>query len=201
MNYLAHAFLARRDEGLMLGGLLGDHVRGLRALRRYPPPVTLGIRLHRHIDRTTDHDRQVKALLACFPRPFRRYAGIIVDVAFDHELARHWSDWAEGSLEAFDRRLRDLLVRNAELVPESLSRFMSYAEQRGLFAAYREEQELLHSLAGLGRRLRRANPLDRVGEIWPDVRDECAATFASVFPRIQSDVDNWVSRRSTITGS
>lgn len=201
MNYLAHAFLARRDEGLMLGGLLGDHVRGLRALRKFPPPVRLGIRLHRFIDRTTDQSRPVKALLREFPRPFRRYAGIIVDVAFDHELARHWTDYADGSLEAFDRRIRDLLARHAELVPEPLARFMAYADQRGLFAAYREEQELLHSLAGVGRRLRRPNPLDRVGEIWPSVADDCAATFAEVFPQLQSEVDDWVSRRSTTTGS
>ncbi len=201
MNYLAHAFLARRDEGLMLGGLLGDHVRGLRALRGFPPDVRLGIRLHRYIDRTTDHHKQVKALLRRFPRPYRRYAGIIVDLAFDHELASHWSHYAMQSIEAFDRRVRDLLARNEALVPEPLARFMSYADRRGLFAAYRDESEMLRSLAGVGRRLRRDNPLDRVDEIWPEVREPCAETFAEVFPLIQSEVDEWVSLKSTTTGS
>lgn len=201
MNYLAHAFLARSDEGLMLGGLLGDHVRGLRALRAFPDDVRLGIRLHRHIDRVTDQLRPVRALLRAFPRPFRRYAGIIVDMAFDHELARNWDEWGEGSLEAFDRRIRDVLARHTDLVPASLAGFMAYADRRGLFAAYKDEQEVLHSLAGLGQRMRRANPLGRVGEIWPMVADDCAATFREVFPMIQSEVDDWVSRRSTITGS
>lgn len=196
MNYLAHAFLARRDEGLMLGGLFGDHVRGLRALRGFPPDIHAGIRLHRFIDRTTDSHVQVKTLLRLFPRPFRRYAGIIVDMAFDHELARHWSRYTEQSLEEFDRQIRVMLERNAALVPEGLVAFMEYADRRGLFAAYRDESELMLSLAGVGRRLRRANPLDRVAEIWPEFREPAAETFLAVFPQIQSDVDAWVSRKS-----
>ena len=201
MNYLAHAFLARQDEGLMLGGLLGDHVRGLRALRRYPPPVRRGIKLHRYIDRFTDHHKVVKQLVREFPKPFRRYAGIIVDVAFDHELAGDWSRYADGSLEAFDRQIRELLARHASLVPERLAGFMRYADRRGLFAAYRDEDEMLHSLAGVGHRLRRANPLGDVASIWPEMKQPCAEAFATVFPMIQSEVNDWVKRTSTITGS
>ena len=201
MNYLAHAFLARTDEGLLLGGLLGDHVRGLLALRGYPPPVRRGIRLHRHIDRFTDHHADMKSLLGRFPKPYRRYAGIIIDLAFDHELARYWERYADGSLADFDRDIRHLLARHEAMVPPGLARFMAYADQRGLFAAYREESEMLRSLAGIGQRLRRANPLHRVGEIWPEVRDHCAETFVSVFPVVQSEVDDWVSRTSTTTGS
>lgn len=195
MNYLAHTLLVRGNEGLMLGGLFGDHVRGLRALRQFPPDVGSGIRLHRYIDRTTDSNAQVKALLRHFPRPFRRYAGIIVDVAFDHELARSWSRYGTGSLEDFDLQIRQLLARNKELVPEGLAQFMKYADRRGLFAAYRNESELLISLAGVGRRLSRANPLDRVDEIWPSVREPCATTFAEVFPQIQADVNGWIKRK------
>lgn len=201
MNYLAHCFLARQDEGLLLGGLLGDHVRGLRALLRYPPPVRSGIRLHRHIDRFTDQHAEVRALLQVFPKPFRRYAGIIVDVAFDHELARHWSRYADQPVEVFDEYIRDVLRRNASLVPERLAGFMRYADRRGLFAAYRDENEMLYSLAGVGTRLRRSNPLGEVDEIWPGVREPCAETFRVVFPQIQSEVDAWVKRTSTITGS
>jgi acyl carrier protein phosphodiesterase len=201
MNYLAHAFLARKDEGLMLGGLLGDHVRGLLALRGYPPPVRRGIRLHRHIDRFTDQHAEVRALLRCFPKPYRRYGGIIIDLAFDHELAQKWDDYADCSLDDFDREVRDLLAQHETMVPPALARFMAYADRRGLFAAYREESELLRSLAGVGQRLRRQNPLHRVGEIWPEVRGPCAETFVSVFPAVQSEVDDWVSRMSTTTGS
>lgn len=201
MNYLAHAFLPRQDDDLVLGGLLGDHVRGLRALLGFPFRIRQGIRLHRFIDRTTDANPQVKELLRVFPKPFRRYAGIIVDLAFDHELARHWERYCDQPLERFDAHLRDLLAAHERLVPPALSRFMAYADRRGLFAAYREESEILHSLEGVGRRMRRANPLGEVESIWPAVKGPCAETFEAIFPTIQSDVDAWIARRSTTTGS
>lgn len=201
MNFLAHTSLVADDDALALGGLLGDFVRGLTALRGYPPRVRLGIRLHRFIDRTTDQSTEVKQLCRSFPKPFRRYSGIIVDLAFDHELARHWAQYSDVSLEDFDLRIRSILARHQALVPERLDAFMRYADRRGLFAAYRDEDEMLLSLAGLGQRLRRANPLHRVDEIWPQVRADCAATFAVLYPRLQREVAEWVKRKSTTTGS
>jgi acyl carrier protein phosphodiesterase len=201
MNYLAHAFLPRQDDELVLGGLLGDHVRGLRTLLGYPFRIRQGIRLHRFIDRTTDAHPQVRDLLRVFPRPFRRYAGIIVDLAFDHELARNWGRYSDQSLASFDAHLRSLLAKHQRHVPPALASFMVYADRRGLFEAYREESELFHSLAGVGRRLRRSNPLGEVETIWARVKGPCAETFEAIFPVIQSDVDAWIARRSITTGS
>jgi len=201
MNYLAHLCLANGDSGLMLGGMFGDFVRGRRALRAYPEQVRQGIVLHRFIDRQTDHSTVVKKLRTCFPREFRRYAGIIIDLAFDHELAMNWWRYMPGSLERFDIEVRDLLRDNAELVPEKLTGFMRYADRHGLFSAYREEDVTLYALAGLGTRLSRPNPLHRVSEIWPDLAPDFKVAFRQVFPEIQSEVLDWRKSMSTTTGS
>jgi acyl carrier protein phosphodiesterase len=201
MNFLAHTALVADDEQLLLGGLLGDFVRGLVALRGYPPDVRQGIRLHRFIDRSTDQSAEVKVLCRSFPKPFRRYAGIIVDLAFDHELAKTWGRYSSVSLADFDLQVREVLQRHEQLVPPRLASFMRYAQLRGLFAAYQHEDEMLLSLAGLGQRLRRANPLHRVNEIWPDVRADCSATFAVLYPWLQGEVADWRKRKSTSTGS
>jgi acyl carrier protein phosphodiesterase len=201
MNFLGHLCLANGDSGLMLGGLFGDFVRGRRALRAFPESVGQGIVLHRYIDRCTDHSTVVKKLRTRFPREFRRYAGIIIDLAFDHELAVNWWRHMPGSLERFDVETRDLLHENAELVPEGLTRFMSYADRHGLFTAYREEDVILFALAGLGTRLTRPNPLHRVAEIWPDMVPEFRVAFRQFFPQIQSEVLEWRELISTTTGS
>jgi len=201
MNFLAHLYLARSDEELMLGGLLGDFVRGRRALRAYPPGVRAGIGLHRMIDRFTDHAPEVKVLKRRFPREFRRYAGIVLDLGFDHELARRWPEFCALSLEEFDVQVRELLDRHRMWVPAPLDRFMRYADRRGLFAAYRSEDEMLLSLEGIGTRMSRANPLGRVGEIWPGLRRSCREGFSELFPRVQNRVDDWLNRKSTTTGS
>ena len=201
MNFLAHLCLANGDSGLMLGGLFGDFVRGRRALSKFPEPVRQGIVLHRYIDRCTDHSAVVKKLRRGFPREFRRYAGIIIDLAFDHELAVNWWRYMPGSLERFDVEVRDLLRDNAELVPEGLTNFMRYADRHGLFTAYREEDVILFALAGVGTRLSRPNPLHRVAEVWPELAPEFKVAFRQLFPEIQSDVIEWRKLKSTTTGS
>lgn len=201
MNYLAHLCLANGDSDLMLGGMIGDFVRGRRALQAFPEAVRQGIVLHRYIDRRTDHSPQVKKLRTRFPREFRRYAGIIIDLAFDHELAVNWWRYMPGSLERFDLETRDLLRDNAELVPPGLANFMHYADRHGLFTAYREEDVILYALAGVGTRLKRPNPLHRVAEIWPELAPEFKTAFRQFFPQIQSEVLDWRERISTTTGS
>lgn len=201
MNFLAHLVLAGDDDYLRLGAMLGDFVRGRRALAAYPRQLARGILLHRHIDANTDALPETGMLRATLDPPFRRYAGIIVDLGFDHVLARRWDEYGAGSLEDFDRGVRDLLDRHRQWVPERLQRFMAYADRRGLFAAYREEAEILHSLRGIGRRISRPNPLHRVETIWQEFAPRVAQCFGSVFGQVQSEVAVWLKSKSTITGS
>jgi len=201
MNFLAHLFLAGDNDGLRVGALLGDFVRGKKSLERFPDDVRTGIELHRHIDGHIDALPDVVNLRRCFPEPFRRYSGIIIDLAFDRELAIAWDKYSETSLEDFDQGVRELLTRYDELVPDRLRRFMIYADRRGLFAAYRNESEMLCSLKGIGKRLSRPNPLHRVDEIWQDLAPRFSASFEFIFLQVQSDVSAWLKSRSISTGS
>ena len=101
MNYLAHALLAGPHPEMVLGGLMGDFVKG-RIGDDWPEPLRGGLLLHRRIDRYTDEHRVVAASRARFPPPRRRFAGIVVDVCFDHFLARDFERWSGGRvLESF----------------------------------------------------------------------------------------------------
>lgn len=201
MNFLAHLYLAGGDEALRLGALLGDFVRGEAPLQDYPPDLRDGIRMHRHVDSFVDTLESVTRLRATLQPPFRRYAGIIVDLGFDHELARRWMEFSPQPLAAFDREVRVLLAKHAERVPEELARFMRYADRRGLFAAYAQPGEILHSLRGVGRRLSRPNPLHRVDEVWAELQPRLETAFEPVLAALQSEVAAWLKSRSTITGS
>lgn len=201
MNFLAHLHLAGDDDGLRLGALLGDFTKGRRALRKYPPDVQTGIELHRFIDSTTDDQAAVMALRERMDQPFRRYAGIIIDLAMDHCLARSWPRFSDESLEDFDAGVRALLAENDEMVPRRLRTFMEYADRYGLFAAYRDEKEVLMSLRGVGRRFLRPNPLHRVDEIWAELKPAFGECFEVVYPKLQLAVGGWLKSRSTTTGS
>jgi acyl carrier protein phosphodiesterase len=201
MNFLAHLVLAGADDDLRMGAMLGDFVRGREALESFKRPVQIGIRLHRRVDAFTDALPEIVGLREWFPDEFRRYAGIVIDLGLDHELALGWDRTGLEALEEFDAGVRSMLRRRAEEVPPDLQRFMNYADRRGLFAAYRDAAEILHSLRGLGRRLSRPNPLHRVAEIWDPFEQRVAACFQPVFDQVQSDVADWLKSKSTTTGS
>ncbi len=197
MNFLAHLLLAGDDEGLRLGAMLGDFIRGHVENSCIPDTVRRGVLLHRHIDQFIDSLTEVAHLRKQFEPPFRRYSGIIIDLAFDHELALHWEEYATVTLEQFDRDVRDMLARHQAILPEDLLALMRYADRRGLFAAYRDEAEIIFSLQGIGRRLSRANPLHRVAEIWSGMKPALGQAFTTVFPQVQQAVSVWLQGPGT----
>src|SRR3954471_3274298 len=136
MNLLAHALLAAPEPEWMLGSLIGDFVRG-RIDPMLPPPLRAGIALHRAVDAYTDAHPEVAAARRLFVPPLRRYAGIVLDVWFDHLLARQWARFGEGELDDFSRHVRDLLDANADRVPERMRGFVAYLGAHDLPAAYR----------------------------------------------------------------
>lgn len=180
--------------------MLGDFVRGRQGLAQFSGDVQTGILLHRHIDGYVDALPDTVNLRKKFNPPFRRYSGIIIDMAFDHQLACQWPDYSEISLDQFDRDVRAMLARNEGLLPERLRRFMAYADRRGLFASYRHKSEILFSLSGVGRRLSRPNPLHRVHEIWDKLEPRFAASFEFVFRQVQSDTEAWLKSNTMIAG-
>ena len=192
VNFLAHLFLSGDAEGLRLGAMLGDFVRGHPEHPEVPVVARKGILLHRYIDQYMDSLPALAQLRARFDPTFRRYSGIIIDMAFDHELAVRWDKYSTVTLEQFDLDLRSLLGRYDAVLPEKLKMFMRYADRHGLLAAYRDEAEILVSLRGVGKRLTRPNPLHRVEEIWGQIKPVLSESFTLVFPRVQEGVAAWL---------
>lgn len=181
MNHLAHALLAGDSPERVLGSLMGDFVRGaidpaMPALRRE------GIAQHRAIDRYTDSHPRVVAARSLFDPPFRRYAGIVLDIWFDHLLARDFSRWSERPLADFSADVQALLSRHDAELPDGLKRFSRYLHAHDLPLRYRERPMIGRVLAGVGSRLSRSNPLaDGLDAVAP-VEPQLEAAFAGFFP-------------------
>ena len=108
MNFLAHFHLAWPDEHLVLGGLEGDFHKG-NLPGALPAALLKGVTLHRAIDAYTDNHAQVKALRENFPSGLRRFAGILIDLGFDHFLTRHWDSYSAIPLADFNADIYTIL--------------------------------------------------------------------------------------------
>ncbi|WNL41150.1 ACP phosphodiesterase [Halomonas sp. PAMB 3264] len=160
MNFLAHALLARRgSDGFLLGNVIADGVKG-SDLAPWPSSVAAGIRHHRRVDAFVDSHARVKGVKASAPAGQRRFAGIALDVLWDHFLARELIGTAE--FEALVARLYTLLER--EGAPNRLAAMMPALIEQDWLHRYADFDFTCRAIAGLGQRLSGPN---RLAELTP----------------------------------
>lgn len=159
MNFLAHLRLGPDEPQQALGGLLGDFVKGPVASIALPDPVRQGIWLHRSIDAFTDRHPLVARSKARVTGERRRYAGIMVEMFYDHLLARHWEYFADESLARFTARMYQAVLAQQALMPEQARRVLVRMAEDDWLSSYAELPNLHLALNNLSRRLRPGNPL------------------------------------------
>ena len=156
MNYLAHAWLARHSDDAILGAILGDFVFGQSALQDWPPAVRAEIVRHRRIDQYTDAHPAVVAARGLFDAAgLRRYAGIVLDVYFDHCLARDWSRWNDAPLSEFTARVYRVLLAHRDALPPRLHAIAPRMAAHDWLGSYRERENVDGAVHGIATRLSR----------------------------------------------
>ncbi len=187
MNYLAHFHLSHGDNGLMLGALLGDYVKGpLKG--QHPAAIEQGIILHRKIDAFTDQHVCQKQCQRLFAPEYRRFAGIMTDVAFDHFLNRHWLRFHPQSLEAFSDETYRLCLSSNELTGAAKRQAENLARYQVL-ESFQHWQTVEATLQRIHQRLRRANPLVDAAEEMQKSYKELEQIFLTFYPELQSHVN------------
>jgi acyl carrier protein phosphodiesterase len=163
MNFLAHLALAAPDEGLLVGNFIADHVKGNR-WQAFAPSVQAGILLHRAIDHFTDtHPLSRQSAQRLRPR-YHHYAGILVDVFYDHLLAASWHQYMEIPLPVFSCEIYALMKRNDKLLPPTSRLFLQHAVERDILAAYAEIQAIESVLRSIARRIGRPSGIETAVE-------------------------------------
>lgn len=183
MNHLAHALVAVRTGTDIPGNLLGDFVKG-RPEDSWEGELLRGIRMHRRVDAFVDEHPAFHRSRARIVPERRRYAGIIVDLAYDHVLARDWDRWGDGDLPAFADRVHAELSGAGDLLPERMRRFRDYLIGTDLLVAYATRDGVARALAGMSHRMRRENPLAAGIEDIDREREGLTRDFADLFPAL-----------------
>jgi len=194
MNHLAHLLLANDDLNLLVGGFLGDFVKG-RLKGERPEAIEAGIQLHRAIDQFTDFHPLVIRCRSLLPTNSRRVSGIIIDIAFDHYLACEWAQFSSIDLQTFDTETFERL-----LVPTMQRHFPNRAliacqamQTRKSLLRTRDSGFIDQSLLAIGKRLRGGDQYfnfearQSIHEALPSIQPYFREFFAS----LQGFVDNW----------
>jgi acyl carrier protein phosphodiesterase len=182
MNYLAHAYLARHTDAAMVGAMLGDFVKA-NDVHGYPVEIAREIMLHRHIDSYTDSHPEVRAARELFGEGRRRYAGIVLDVFYDHELSRHWAQWCDEPRAALIARFYGALEEREAMLPARLQEMLPYLVRQDWLGGYATFSGVEETVRRVSRRLSRNGELlrDGIGDLVRH-REAIAQGFGRFFP-------------------
>lgn len=134
LNFLAHTYLSGCNEEIIVGNFMGDYVKGKDYLR-FPEQIKKGILIHRDIDTFTDMHFITRRNKQRIAAKYHKYAGIIVDIFYDHFLASLWDRFSDLPLNEFVSRTYDLLKRNYQVLPSAIKRwFPTFLENNWMMA-------------------------------------------------------------------
>jgi len=184
MNYLAHLHLGGQRPDELLGSLYGDFVKG-RLQGEYSPQIESAIQLHRSIDVFTDAHPLVDQSLSRFSQTRRRYAGIVLDVFFDHFLARDWAQYAEGPLDRFTSGFYQVLVTQPQL-PKRLAAIAPHMAADDWLGSYRDFAVLEQVFRGIARRLSRPEELAGAMADLHALYEPLSEDFRAFYPQLQT---------------
>lgn len=187
MNWLAHAWLAGPDPETRLGNLLADLVKGADR-DGLAPGVLRGIAHHQSIDAFTDRHPVVLQSRRRLDAEYRRYAGILVDIYYDHILAKEWERYSEMPLAAFTAQVYADIAPLLPALPPAPREYMEGLIEWDILGAYRDLDGVAHALRRISQRLNARRPgVVALEASLPQLVDNYAALsadFAEFLPQL-----------------
>lgn len=185
MNWLAHTLLADRTAESRLGHVLADVVP-VRARGTLSPAIRAAIAEHVEVDRFTDRHEAVRASAARIAAPYRRFAGVLVDVFYGHCLVRVWPHHSAVALDVFTADVYASMLGYDGPLPEGVRPMLTRLAAEDWLGAYRSVEGMAGLLARMARRLsvRFARDVELAGAVAQFTAHEAAFTaeFDAFFP-------------------
>ncbi len=135
MNFLAHIYLSDDNDLIKIGNFMADGIHG-KNFDNFPLDVKKGIILHRGIDSYTDAHPVFRQSTKHLHQNYHHYAGVIVDVFYDHFLAKNWKKYSDENLEVFVARFYQSLHENYEILTPRTQNLMPYMIEQNWLVSY-----------------------------------------------------------------
>ncbi|MFD2941959.1 acyl carrier protein phosphodiesterase [Flavobacterium notoginsengisoli] len=183
MNFLAHIYLSGENDLIKIGNFMADGIRG-KQFEHFPEDVQRGILLHRFIDTYTDsHDIFRKSTKRLHDR-YHHYSGVIVDIVYDHFLAKNWTNYSDEKLESFINRFYNSLHDNYDILTEKTQGLMPYMIERNWLLSYRTTEGIHQILTQMDRRSKNISKMqfavEELNEFYEDFEEEFTSFFEEI---------------------
>ncbi|MEN8825289.1 MAG: ACP phosphodiesterase [Wenyingzhuangia sp.] len=188
MNFLAHLYLAGSNKEIIIGNFIADTIKGNK-FDHFSKDIQFGIKMHRRIDTFTDSHPIFRQSKRRLDDKYRLYKGVIIDLIYDHFLAKNWSQYADTSLFDFSQEVYQLLEKNYAILPEKAQYLIPYMSKQNWLYKYK-------SLQGIGEVMHdmniRTQGRSKMNEAIVDLKDNYAI-FEKDFTCFFKEIENYSS--------
>jgi acyl carrier protein phosphodiesterase len=191
MNWLAHLYLSEPNAAFRIGNLLPDFLRPAE-LAGLPSEFQRGAEQHRRIDLFTDTHPVFRTSASRITGDFRRFKGILVDMFYDHFLARDWAKFSATPLRDFATEIYTSFETHRSEIPAEAYFHLERMKRANWLCAYRETSGVSAALGRIGQRLRRPVPLANAISVLEKQYDSFYADFNAFFPEMISHL--WTAK-------
>jgi acyl carrier protein phosphodiesterase len=194
MNFLAHAYLSGDDPKIMVGNFIADFVKGRQALNTFETEIKRGIELHRLIDEFTDSHPVVSQSKDRLRPKYRHYSGVIVDVFYDHFLARNWTNYHATPLPDFAARVYKTMEDHNALLPTGVLRMLPYMKRGNWLVNYSKVEGIDRALTGMASRTPYLSKMDEAVQDLLKDYNAFQKEFEAFFPELIKLSDNFFTQ-------
>lgn len=183
MNFLAHIYLSGEEEDIIIGNFIADGIKGKR-YQNYPSKIAKGILLHRAIDTFTDAHPTVHQSTARLHENYSHYSGVIVDILYDHFLAKNWDQYCSQPLDEYVQDFYALLRKNFTNLPPRIQKMMPYMIADNWLYNYSSIQGIARVLTQMNVRTKGVSKMDGAIVELKEHYSEFEAEFTSFFKEL-----------------
>ncbi|AJR04320.1 acyl carrier protein phosphodiesterase [Siansivirga zeaxanthinifaciens] len=183
MNYLAHIYLSGNNDMITIGNFIADGIKG-KSYKKLNVDLQIGVLLHRNIDTFTDAHPTVRKSTKRLHEKYGHYSGIIVDILYDHFLAKNWTKYCEIPLKDYVESFYDSLETNYDILPPRIQKMMPYMITDNWLLSYASIDGISRVLDGMNRRTKERSGMDEAVSELETFYAEFEEEFTSFFDEL-----------------
>lgn len=130
---------------------MADGIRG-KQFENFSKEIQKGILLHRAIDTFTDAHPIFRESTKRLHERYHHYAGVIVDIFYDHFLAKNWENYSNENLEEYVSRFYQSMHTHYDLLSEKAQNILPYMEKQNWLSSYQSIEGIHQILTQMDRR-------------------------------------------------
>ncbi|TPG31844.1 ACP phosphodiesterase [Flavobacterium pectinovorum] len=188
MNFLAHIYLSGDNDLIKIGNFMADGIRG-KQFEHFPEDVQKGIILHRFIDTYTDSHDVFRQSTKRLHEKYHHYAGVIVDILYDHFLAKNWEKYSDEKLDLFINRFYGSLHDNYSILTERTQNIMPTMIRENWLWSYQTVDGIQHILTQMDRRSKNQSKMQFASQELKEFYSEFESEFDLFFEDIKQQAN------------